>query len=290
MLVEASKHELDLAAQIEQAEAHMLQFPQSECPVVHHFGPGVYIREVTLPAGTLAIGHAQRHEHLNIMLTGSVSMVGDDGQIKTLKAPMIFVGKPGRKMGLVLETCTWQNVYPNPDEERDVDTLEAKWLDKSQTWQAHNAAKQLSLLDAHQADRDDFNTLIKQAGFTPEVVRQQSENTGDQIAMPDGFGAKLTIRPSPIEGLGVFLSAPAEADEVLAPARILGHRTPAGRYTNHSTNPNAKFVKTDDGVIWLVATRRIAGCAGGDQGEEVTVDYRQALSLSGINIIKGEPQ
>lgn len=283
---------LELAApeKLEILESHMLDLPQVECPVVHHFGPGIYIREVTLPQGTLAIGHAQRHDHLNIMLTGSVAMVGDDGQIKILKAPMIFVGKPGRKFGYVVETCTWQNVYPNPDEERDVDVLEAKWLDKSQTWQAHNAAKQLSLFDAHQADRDDFGNLIKQAGFTPEVVRQQSENIDDQIEMPDGFGAKLTIRPSPIEGLGVFLSAPAEADEVLAPARILGHRTPAGRYTNHSTNPNAKFVKTDDGVIWLVATQRIAGCAGGNQGEEVTVDYRQALSLSGINLLKGESQ
>ena len=217
-------------------------------------------------------------------------MVGDDGQTKTLKAPTIFVGKPGRKMGLILETCTWQNVYPNPDEERDIDVLEAKWLDKSPTWQAHAAAQHLSLVDAHQTDRDDFAELVKQAGFTTEVVRRQSENPHDQIEMPEGFGAKITVRPSPIEGLGIFLSAPAEVDEVLAPARLLGYRTPAGRYTNHSPNPNAKFVKTDDGVIWLVATRRISGCAGGGQGEEVTVDYRQALSLSGINLIKGEPQ
>lgn len=290
MLVTADPQELVVPEGLEHLESHMLDLPQVECPVVHHFGPGVYIREVTLPQGTLAIGHAQRHEHLNIMLTGSVSMVGDDGQIKTLKAPMIFVGKPGRKFGYVVETCTWQNVYPNPNEERDISVLEDKWLDKSQTWQAHNVAKQLALFDSHQADRDDFHSLIAKAGFTSEVVRQQSENPDDQIEMPDGFGAKLTVRPSPIEGLGVFLSSPAEVDEVLAPARILGHRTPAGRYTNHSANPNAKFVKTDDGVIWLVATRRIAGCSGGDQGEEVTVDYRQALSLSGINLIEGEPQ
>jgi len=289
MLVTANAQELTAPEKLEILESYMLDLPQVECPVVHHFGPGIYIREVTLPQGTLAVGHAQRHNHLNIMLTGAVAMVGDDGQIKILKAPMIFVGKPGRKFGYVVETCTWQNVYPNPDEERDVDVLEAKWLDKSQTWQVHNAVNQLSLFDAHQVDRDDFDNLIKQAGFTPEVVRQQSENTADQIAMPEGFGAKLTIRPSPIEGFGVFLSAPAEADEILAPARILDRRTPAGRYTNHSTNPNAKFVRTDDGIIWLVATRRISGCAGGNQGEEVTVDYRQALSLSGINLIKGEP-
>ena len=83
---------------LDQVEAAMLQMPQAECPVVHHFGPGVYMREVTLKAGTLAIGHAQKKEHLNIVLTGAVSIV-DNGQIKTVKAPLIYVGKPGRKVG-----------------------------------------------------------------------------------------------------------------------------------------------------------------------------------------------
>ncbi len=288
MLAEAKSHNLVDQSKIEQVESHLLDLPQVECPVVHHFGPGIYIREVTLPAGTLAIGHAQRFEHLNIMLTGAVAMVGDDGQTKVLRAPMIFVGKPGRKLGYVLETCIWQNVYAT--DERDIDKLESMFLDKSATWQAHNeAAKQLETYHRRE-DREDFDLVVKLSGFTHETVRAQSENPHDQIVMPEGFGAKLTIRPSAIEGLGVFLSAPAEADEVLAPARVLGHRTPAGRYTNHSKTPNAKFVKDQSGDIWLVATRRITGCAGGSQGEEVTVDYRQALALSGINLIEGEPQ
>lgn len=287
MLATANTQAVISHEKLEDLESHMLGLPQAECPVVHHFGPGIYIREVTLPAGVIAIGHAQRHEHLNIMLTGSVAII-DDGVTKVLKAPMIFVGKPGRKFGYVIETCTWQNVYPNPDEERDVDLLEAKWLDKSQTWQAHQAADLLGEIESRQADRDDFHKLIHQAGFTTEVVRAQSEDPTDQIAMPDGFGAKVTIRQSPIEGLGVFLSAPAEAGELIAPARVLGMRTPVGRYTNHSMDPNARFVKDDQGTIWLVANRRISGCCGGSQGEEVTVDYRQALSLSGITFTEGE--
>ncbi len=276
------------ATALEALEGYMLNFPQVECPVVHHFGPGIYIREVTLPAGTIAIGHAQRFEHLNIMLTGAVAMVGDDGQTKVLRAPMIFVGKPGRKLGYVLETCVWQNVYAT--EERDIDKLESMFLDKSPTWQAHaEAAKQLESYRRRE-DREDFELVVRLAGFTPDVVRAQSENPHDQIPMPEGFGAKLTIRPSAIEGLGVFLSSPAEAGEVLGPARVMGRRTPAGRYTNHSKTPNAKFTKDESGTIWLVATQRIAGCVGGGQGEEVTVDYRQALALSGINLIEGESQ
>jgi hypothetical protein len=288
MLATAENRDVGHVIEIDKVESHMLSLPQAECPVVHHFGPGIYAREVTLPAGTMAIGHAQRFDHLNIMLTGAVAMVGDDGQVRVLQAPMIFVGKPGRKVGYVIETCTWQNIYPNPDEERSVDALEAKWLDKSQAWQDHSDVQQQANHDAHQVDRDDFAELIAQAGFTSEVVRAQSEDESDQIPMPDIFAPKITIRKSPIEGLGVFLSYPASEGEVLAPSRLGGMRTPTGRYTNHSANPNAKFVKNDIGDIYLVATRNISGCSGGDQGEEVTVDYRQALSLSGIHLIKGE--
>ncbi len=288
MLAEAKSHAIVDPAKIEQVESHLLDLPQVECPVVHHFGPGIYIREVTLPAGTLAIGHAQRFDHLNIMLTGAVAMVDDDGQTKVLRAPMIFVGKPGRKLGYVLETCIWQNVYAT--DERNIDKLEATFLDKSATWQAHaEAAKQLETYHRRE-DREDFELVVRLAGFTPAAVRAQSENPHDQIAMPSGFATKFTVRDSTIEGKGVFLSAPVDDGEVIAPARIDGMRTPAGRYTNHAKTPNAKFIKDENGDIWLVATRRIAGCAGGSQGEEVTVDYRQALALSGINLIEGESQ
>lgn len=282
MLATAENRAIVDPEKIEALESHMLNLPQAECPVVHHFGPGVYIREVTLPAGTFAVGHAQRHEHLNIMLTGKVAILADDGTTKILQAPMIFTGRPGRKVGLILETCIWQNVYPNPNNLRDVDELENTWLDKSSTWKAHDAAKQLELLDLHQEDRDDFQAVLNQSGFDAETVWQQSDNTDDQIEMPEGFGAKVAVRPSPIHGKGVFLSAPVEAGEMIAPARIAGFRTPVGRYTNHSKNPNAVFVMDSNGTIFLVATRNISGCLGGSQGEEVTVDYRQALSLSGI--------
>lgn len=277
--------DLPVKLDVEGLEAEMLSMLQAECPVVHHFGPGIYIREVTLPAGTLAIGHAQRFEHLNIMLTGAVAMIGDDGQIKVLSAPLIFTGKPGRKVGYVLETCVWQNVYAT--EERDVDKLEATYLDKSATWQANEATRLLAAIDQHQGDREDFAALIALAGFSPETVRTQSENPADQIPMPSGYASKVTIRQSPIEGQGLFLSAPAEAGEIIAPARLSGYRTPAGRYTNHSRNPNAHFMKDERGDIWLVASRHISGCCGGDPGEEVTVDYRQALALSGIYLTEG---
>lgn len=285
MLVTTEKGEVQQAKAIERLEAHLLDLPQVECPVVHHFGPGIYVREVTLPAGALAIGHAQRFEHLNVMLKGKVALLDDSGHPKVLEAPLIFTGKPGRKIGYIIEETVWQNIYAT--EERDIDKLEATFLDKSESWQLQEAqSKQIEHL-SREIDREDFLAVIAEAGFTVEQVRAQSENLSDQISISNDLAPKVTIRDSAIEGKGVFLSSPAEPHEYISPARIAGKRTPAGRYTNHSKNPNAYFTKTSNGDIFLVAARRIAGCQGGSKGEEVTVDYRQALTLSGIQL-KGE--
>ena len=264
---------------LDQVEAAMLQMPQAECPVVHHFGPGVYMREVTLKAGTLAIGHAQKKEHLNIVLTGAVSMV-DNGQIKTVKAPLIYVGKPGRKVGYVLEDTVWLNVYST--NETDIEKLEEMFLDKSETWKQHNETMMAIENDRRSIDREDFKKLIKEAGFTEEIVREQSENEDDQILMPEGY-AWVTVRPSAIEGKGVFLSCPFKAGSIIGPARIEGKRTPLGRFTNHSMTPNAQFIKNGND-IWMVALEDIDGCKGGSYGQEVTVNYREALALSGRQI------
>lgn len=266
----------EIQPHIEQIEAEMLRMPQADCPVVHHFGPGIYIREVTLKAGTLAVGHAQKFEHLNIMLTGSVAIV-DDGQIKTLKAPMIYVGKPGRKMGYVLEDTVWLNVYST--EEQDIDKLEETYLEKSQTWMLHNEMTKAFEHERREGDRQSFKAMVDEIGVSEDLVREQSENEEDQIPMPAGF-ENVTVRPSSIEGLGVFLSSPVKAGMMIGPARIDGKRTPLGRFTNHSQSPNAQFVNVQ-GQIWMIALTDIAGCCGGSQGEEVTVNYRQSIALLG---------
>jgi len=263
-------------------EADGITLPQGEAPVIHHFGPGIYIREVHLPARSLVVGHHHKASHLNIMLTGVICLVDDAGGLLFLRAPHIFTSPPGRKTAYVLEDCIWQNVIAT--EERDIDALEALMFDKSAVWQANDAVRaQIEHLQ-RESDRVDFAAFCAASGFSPDMVRAMSVDDRDQMPMPDGVAPKFTVRPSSIEGRGVFVSAPVEAGETIAPARLGGLRTPAGRYTNHSAAPNARFTLSPNGDIYLVALRRIAGCVGGSQGEEVTVDYRQALSLSGIHV------
>ena len=71
-----------------------------------------------------------------------------------------------------------------------------------------------------------------------------------------------------------------DVNELIAPARLDGQRTPAARYINHSRMPNADAAMTETGDIYLFALRPIAGCRGGQLGEEITIDYRRFLNLT----------
>lgn len=258
-------------------ESEFLKRPQADCPVIHRFGPGIYIREVTIPANVFSIGHYQKTTHLNIMLAGHVTMIMEDGSHVDLKAPQTFVSGPGRKIGHIHETMIWQNVYAT--DETDIEKLEAIFLDKSPTWKNCQKDKQLLLSFDKSQDVADFYAAIEELGYDAETVRQQSENLDDQMEMPYG-NYKFMVSDSKIEGKGVFATGPLTAGEIIGPARIAGLRTPLGRYTNHAKSCNAAMILLDNGDICMVATREISGCKGGDLGEEITIDYRQAVSLA----------
>jgi hypothetical protein len=274
-------NQLDLQ-KIEAIEERFLKEEQVECPVVHRFAPGIYIREVTLPAGSFAVGHKQKTEHLNIMISGRVTMIGDDGEWVEVTAPKTFVSQPGRKIGFIHDKVVWQNIYPT--EETDIEKLEEMFLEKSITWKEKQKNDNLLLTFEKSEDVRDYYEAIKEFGFTHETVQEQTLNEDDQIPFPSG-GYSVQVSKSDIDGKGLFATAGFKVDTVIAPARFAGMRTPAGRYVNHSKVPNCYFVMDDDKDIYLVSKTDITGCRGGQLGTELTVDYRQALSLQSGELI-----
>lgn len=263
------------AIELRSLESEMLQMQQAPCPVSHHFGPGVYIRELTIPAGTIAVGHRQRFEHLNILLRGRIAMLSETGVVNVLTAPMIFVGQPGKKCGQALEDVVWLNVFST--EERDIEKLEEMLFDRSDEWMASQDASASADSVAREDDRRDYVDALRELGVSHEIALFQSLNDSDTCDMPDGFS--YAIRDSSIAGRGYFVSHAVKAGDVIAPARIAGFRTPAGRFVNHSKTPNAEM-RAVGGDIYLVALDDIVGALGGGRGEEVTVDYRAAFAVA----------
>ena len=126
----------DDAEKIERLEGAMLALPQVDCPIDHFFASGVYVRQMTAPAGTLIVGHEHKTEHVCILLKGSMTIATPEG-VKTVSAPLTFIAPPGRKVALVLEDIVFQNVHAT--EERDLDKIEAQLVIKSDAYNETHA-------------------------------------------------------------------------------------------------------------------------------------------------------
>lgn len=117
---------------IELVEAKFLLDPQIDCPLTHHFAPGVYLREIFMPAGTFIIGHEHKTDHLNIIVSGRcAAMVG--GRYFEINAPDTFRSGPGvRKVLYILEDMRWMTIHPT--DETDLEKLADELIVKSQSF------------------------------------------------------------------------------------------------------------------------------------------------------------
>lgn len=138
--------EIAVTTSLDQIEASMIAAPQIDCPVQHHFGPGIYMREAFLPAGTYVMGHAHKNEHMNIMLKGKMAVIVD-GEAKVIEGPYIFTGQPGRKFAYIIEDTVFLNAYAT--KETDIEKLEEMYVDKSDAWRdAEQQALNMQAIDA----------------------------------------------------------------------------------------------------------------------------------------------
>lgn len=84
----------------------------ASCPVEHHFAPGSYGREMTLPAGMVVVGKIHKHAHINVISKGRVLVFTEQAGVLELTAPCTFVSSPGTKRVVhVLEETVWTTVH-----------------------------------------------------------------------------------------------------------------------------------------------------------------------------------
>jgi hypothetical protein len=261
---------LSIREKIGMLEAEMLKLPQVHIPVKHYFAEGIYAREILIPKGTLVTGRLHRHESIDVVSRGEMSVVNDKGEAGRIVAPCTRFSPPGvKKAGFAIEDTLWTSIHANPTNERDIEAIERAIYD--------DPPEDLARFRIER-DREDYRKMLAEYGFTHETARAQSEYEGDQTAiLMDAHGIMLAA--SPIEGHGIFATGSIPAGTIVAPARVSGKRTQVGRYTNHSTKPNAIMVLRSDGDIDLIATLNI-------NHEEITIDYRESLKLAGLRAIK----
>ena len=130
-LVANTSQELNaiLGQKVDALLAQVQVMPQVECPEENFFGPNVYIKQVTMPAGAVIIGKPHKIDHLCSMVSGRMILVDSNGDKKELVAPMTFMAPKGRKVAYIVETVIFQNIFST--DETDLDKLENMIIDDS---------------------------------------------------------------------------------------------------------------------------------------------------------------
>lgn len=100
-------------------------YPRLDCPVVHRFVPGIYAREIFMPAGTVAAGKIHLKDHISVIL-GDVSFASTVEGVHRITGCETFTSNAGVKRVVCCHADTWWTTFhPNPTDERDLAKLEA---------------------------------------------------------------------------------------------------------------------------------------------------------------------
>lgn len=95
-----------------------------EFAVKHSFAPGMYIREMFIPKGSVVVGKVHRTECLNLCIQGDIDLVTEEGDMR-VSAPFNAVSAPGtQKIGYAHEDTIWINVFRT--DETDIERLETE--------------------------------------------------------------------------------------------------------------------------------------------------------------------
>jgi hypothetical protein len=115
---------------VDALEAGIRQLPAVEMPVEHHFSQGVYARELHIPAGTVLTGKIHKHQNLNILSKGDISVFLEDGSVMRVQAPFTVVSPPGTRRAAFAHTdVVWTTIHGT--DETDVDEIERQFICQS---------------------------------------------------------------------------------------------------------------------------------------------------------------
>ena len=93
-------------------QASMGNLPEIDCPLQHVFAPGVYARTIFLPAGSVLVGKIHKHKHINILSTGSVTVLTESGGIEKLRGPLTMASEPGTKRAVYADAdAVWTTIH-----------------------------------------------------------------------------------------------------------------------------------------------------------------------------------
>lgn len=98
--------------EIDRLESVLATCPQIEHDVTHTFTPGMYVRRIVMPAGSIYTSKVHKTEHPYVVTRGEVSVLQPDGTWQHIKSPYFGITKPGTRRVLAVHTETeWRTFH-----------------------------------------------------------------------------------------------------------------------------------------------------------------------------------
>jgi quercetin dioxygenase-like cupin family protein len=131
--------------QIKRLQAEMSLMPQAELTTEHSFSPGMYMRKVFRPAGTLIVGKVHKEPHFFLCAKGEIIAWTENG-MKRLQAGDVVESKPGTKR-VTLAVTDAIGITIHRTDKTDLDEIEAELIEPDTTalFDANNDIKKLKI-------------------------------------------------------------------------------------------------------------------------------------------------
>lgn len=115
--------------QIVRLQEAMLPHQCEQPEPTHFFAPGMYLRELTVPAGMLLVGKTHKHAHFLVVTKGRAEVISEFG--RTIVEPgHISVSQAGvKRVVLALEDTQFITVHLNPSDTQDLAVVEAEHIE-----------------------------------------------------------------------------------------------------------------------------------------------------------------
>ena len=101
-------------------------------PITHNFSDGLYMRQMIMTAGSIAISAMHHTNHFWFLLSGKVIVQADEETVEHI-APCFTISKPGAKRVIYAsEDSIFVNIHKNPSNTEDLDKLEKEIVSMTQ--------------------------------------------------------------------------------------------------------------------------------------------------------------
>lgn len=129
--------------QIDRLQNAMSTMPQAELITEHQFSPGMYMRKLYRPAGTLIVGKVHKEPHFFLCAKGEIIAWSENG-MKKLQAGDVIESKPGTKR-VTLAVTDAIGITIHRTDKTDLDEIEAELIEPDETalFDSSNKLKQI---------------------------------------------------------------------------------------------------------------------------------------------------